>query len=267
MCCDTPGPDPNVAVAANTQADIAQQSLDFSKDYYKNTEKPLIDQETAAAKQTMDQQQQLFGLNYADAQTASKQYNQYGLPAQTNYYDMAKNYNSSDWQEQQAQSAMGDVTNAQQVQQGNTDRNLASRGISANSGMALYNMAQTNNATTAASAAAANQARSAARSLGMSLTAGAANMGQGGAAQAATISGAASGNSIASFNAASGAVQSGQTGQAGIETAFGNAGAQYGALAGVLQQGSIANQQAAAQSNQGTGMAVGTAAMAAAIFF
>lgn len=263
MCCDTPGADPAVGTAAQQQAATAQEGLKFSEDYYTNTEKPLVDQMTASAKQTQEQQQQLFGLNFADAQSASKQYNQYGLPAQANYYDMVNNYSSSDYQEQQAQSALGDVTNASQVQQGNTDRALASRGVSANSGMALYNLAQTNTQTSAASAAAANQARNAAKSLGMNLTAGAAGAAQTSAGQSSALSAAASSGSINSFNAAAGAVQSGSIGIGNVQSAYQTAGQQYGALTNTLQQGSIANQQAAAQSNAATGQAVGTAAVAA----
>jgi hypothetical protein len=266
MCCDTPGPDPAVGAAANEEASIAQQGLSFSEDYYNTTEKPLVQQETAAATQTMNQQQQLFSMNYGNAQLASQQYQQYGIPAQQNMYNMASQYNSSDWQEQQAQAAMGDVTNAKQVQQTSMNQNMASRGISANSGMALYNQGIASNQATASGAAAANQARSAARSLGMSLTQSAANMSQGGMAQVTGLGQAASGDSLGSFNAATNAVSSGQAGQAAMSSAFSNTAGIIGNSANTLNQQSIANQNAAAQSNAAMGEGVGALGTAAALY-
>lgn len=264
MCCDTPGPDPQVGAAANREADIAEQGLQFSENYYNTTEKPLVQQETSAAAQTEAEQQQMFTMNYGNAQAASKEFNQYGLPAQTNMYNMASQYNSSDWQEQQAQLAMGDVTNAQQIQQRSMNQNMASRGINANSGMALYNQGIASNQATASGAAAANQARSAARQLGMNLTEGAANMSQGAGTQLTSIGSAASGDSLGSLNAAMGAVSSAQTGQAAMASAFSNTGAMIGQSAGILNQQSIANQQAAAASNAAMGQGIGTAVGAGA---
>jgi hypothetical protein len=262
MCCDS-GPnitqDPNVAAAAAKQADVAQKAESFGENFYKNTMSPLLAQQTSASKQAVDQQAQLFALQMPMAQAQAEQYQKYGLPAQQNYYNMVNQYSQPEEYERQAQTAMGDVTNAQHIQQQAMNQNLAARGIDPTSGMALGMQNQSNIMGAAAGAAAANRARNAARAMGMQLTAGAADFASGRpAANISMFAGGAGNASNSMSNIANSAI--GAAGQAGAipmqgyglaSNAYGSQMSTYGSLA-------AAQAQADAQSSAGVGSFLGS---------
>lgn len=258
MCCSAPGPDPQVGQAEDEQAAVAQQGLNFSENYFTNTTEPLVAKQTAASDLAQGQQQSIYGIDTSQMQQAQTAYNANGAPAAQNYYNMVNQYSAPAQQELDAQSAMGDVANSAAIQQGAMNRNLASRGVSANSGMALYNQGLASNQATASGAAAANQARQAARSLGMSLTTGAANFGQTQASNIGSFGTAASAASQNSYNIAASNVTGAQAAAALPMTGYANAGASYGNIASTYNQSQVGLQSAAAQSSAGYGNLAGT---------
>jgi hypothetical protein len=262
MCCDS-GPsitqDPNVAAAAEKQAEAANRAEAFGEKFYKDTMAPLLAQQMNSSKQATDQQAQLFALQMPMAQAQAEQYQKYGLPAQQNYYNMVNQYSQPEEYERQAQTAMGDFTNAQQVQQQTMNQSLAARGIDPTSGMALGMQNQANIMGAAASSAAANRARNAARAMGMQLTAGAADFASG--RPAANIGMFASGAGNASNSMANiGNSAIGAAGQAGAipMQGYGMAANAYGSQMSTYGSLAAAQAQADAQSSAGMGSFLGS---------
>ncbi len=269
MCCDngsssSPNNDPNVGKAALMQAQTAQDALNFTQDYYKNTEAPLISQMTAASKQSQAEQQQLFGFNMADMQLNDQMYRQYGIPAQQQYYQQVAAYSAPQYAEQQAQLALGDVTNAEANQRAQMLRDFASRGVSANSGMALYNRNINMMQSAASAAAAETQARNAAKMLGLQVSGDAANFGRGGASNVLGFGNAAGGNAMSGYQVAQGAVGAGNTGAAIPMSGYNLASNAYGQQMNTYMQGAISNEQYQAQNSAGIGSFLGSAVGAAA---
>lgn len=263
MCCDSsgssnPNADPNVGLAAQRQARIAEDTLAFVKDWSEKYTAPLTEEMTKSAATTREQQQKLFDLNYPQAQAAAEQMTKYGLPAQEAYYKMVQEYSAPEFQEQQAGLAMGDVTNAAANQQAQTDRALAARGIDPTSGAAIYARNSNQMANTAMAAAAANRARTAAQQLGMTLKSDAANFGRGGYANVGAASGVAGGAASAGFNTASGAIGAANQGGALNMQGYGMAGNMYGQQMGTYMQGATAYANAQAQEQSGLGNFLGT---------
>lgn len=161
---------------------------------------------------------------------ARDRYKKYGIPAEDKYYDMVSKYSEPEEEARQAEGAIGDLRVAQQSQRGQLSRQYSSLGIDPTSPAAISAASDAAVMGTAAEAAAANRARNAARSLGMSLTSDAANFGRGGSSGILQFGGAASGNNQAGFGIANGSVAGVNAGAAtplagaGIaQTGYGNA--------------------------------------------
>jgi hypothetical protein len=273
MCCDGGGGsnisnDPNVGAAAAKQAAVAEKAEAFGEDYYKNTVAPLVGQMTAQSKQSMEQQNQLFDIQYPMAQAQAEQYKTYGLPAQEKYYQMVQQYSAPEEMERQAQAAQGDVINAQQVQQGNMDRDLAARGVDPTSGMAVAARNQSNILGAASQAAAMSRARNAARQMGMSLTAGAADFASGRpASNIGMFAGGAGNASNGAFGVASGSIGAANQGTSSMFQGYGMAGNAYGSQMQTYGNLASAQAQADAQSSAGLGSMVGALGGAAITVF
>lgn len=268
MCCDSgssssPNNDPNVGKAAMMQAQTAQDALNFTQNYYNTVESPLIKQMTSASAQSQAEQQQLFNMNYSDMQLNDQMYRQYGIPAQQNYYNQVAQFSAPGYAEQQAQLALGDVTNSAAVQRAALNRDMASRGISANSGMALYNRNLNAMGTASSAAAAENQARNAAKMLGLQVSGDAANFGRGGASNVLGFGSAAGGNALSGYNIASGAMAAGNSGASVPMSGYSLANSAYGSQMSNYMQGAIANEQYQAQNSAGIGNFLGSVAGAA----
>jgi hypothetical protein len=258
MCCSAPGPDPQVGAAEDEQAAVAQQGLNFSENYFTNTTEPLVAKQSAAATVAEGQQSAIGAIDTQEQQNSQASYDANGAPAAQNYYNMVNQYSSPAQAELDAQGAEGDVANSAMIQQGAMNRNLASRGVSSNSGMAIYNQNLAGQQATASGAAAANQARMAARSLGMSLTAGAANFGQTQASNIGSFGSAASAASQNSYNIAASNVTGAQSAAALPMQGFASAGASYGNIGSTLASSQVGLQNAASQSSAGYGNLAGT---------
>lgn len=261
MCCGG-GPkitnDPNVGKAAMRQAEVAERAQAFSEQYYQESVKPLVDDMIKASQQTQTQQQQLFDLQYPLAQQQAEQYTKYGLPAQQQYYEMVSKYSAPEEYERQASEAMGDVTNATQVAQANTNRMLASRGIDPTSGAATSAAYNNSIMSAAAGAAASNRARNAARQLGMQLTAGAAEFSAG--RPATNIGAFASGAGNASnsaYGTANSAIGAANQGASVPMSGYNMSANVYGQQMSTYGQLAAAQAQADATSSAGFGQMVG----------
>lgn len=248
--------DPQIAAAAQANTQVAQQAENFSESFYTNQIAPMLAQSDKASQQTQDEQKQLFDINMQQTQQSLDRYQQYGIPAENKYYDMVSKYSSADEQERQATGALGDMRTAEAGQRATINRQMADRGIDPTSPAAMAISGQAGVANSAAEASAMNQARNAARTMGMALTSDAANFGRGGQSGIINFGSAAGNNANAGFNTASGAL-----GAAGGAASVPLAGARvaqtsYGSnLSAYAQLGEADMQaQAAAQAALGSGI-------------
>lgn len=188
--------DPQVGAAAMKNAQTAAEQLQFTKDYFNNVLAPLQQKADQRADVAAAQQTQEYEDNRAREQLQDQRYRQYGIPAEDRYYKMVEDYSSDAEQERQANLAQADVVNAAQTQQQNLQRQFAAAGIDPTSPAAISAATDASVMGAAAQASAANQARAAAKQLGMALISDAANFGHGTTSNIAAFSQMASGNSM-----------------------------------------------------------------------
>ena len=250
--------DPQVAAAAQEQAQTAQDALNFSKQYDTQYIAPLLQQMTTASTQNQTQQDQIAKLETQQLQSQVNQENQYGLPAAQKYYDMVTQYSAPAYAESQAAQALADQRQAEASNLTSFRQNLGSAGISLNSPAAISAMSDMAVRNAAAEASAQTQARTAARNLGMTLTSDAANFGRGGTSAIATMGTGASSASNSAANTANNAIGAANTGAnvglTGIQSALQGYNSQMSAYSN-LDGSSIA---ANAQNSSGIGSALGT---------
>lgn len=173
-----PAPDPNIGRAAMKQAETGQQWLDFAKEQFavgneRQAEIDALTKEVTTA--------QLEGMRSSN-ERADQQWQRYldvFQPAQDEFIEEARNWASPERQAELAAEARADVMAGAQGARQQTQRQMASMGISPTSGR-YAGIERANNLNTAlASAGAQNNARSQVRSQGLALKEGIANMGQG----------------------------------------------------------------------------------------
>ena len=255
--------DPQVGAAAAANTALAERTQNWTEDYYAKVITPALEAMTKATGQNTEQQGKLFDLNFNEANLQDERYRKLGLPAEDRYYKMVDEYSSADEQERQAQRAIGDVRTAAAGAEATRRRKFQGLGIDPTSPAALSASTDMAVQSAAVEAAAATHAREAAKTLGMSLTADAANFGRGGASGVIGFGDAAGRNSS---NAAT--VAQGSTGQATgaaspMQGAFGIAQRAYGSnLDAYTSLNKVSmEQQAAAQ--QGVGQLIGVLGSAA----
>ena len=291
-----PAIDPAVGQALQQQNALLQQQ----QNWYENDIYPWLMQQTekqneySEADRALAMQNYQFWQNMATEQTeranamSDEFYNRWKeeyLPIEDALLADAKNYNTSAEAERQAAYAIGDATTAYAAQKQALNQQLAQYGVNPTSGAyAAQNRAMDVNQA-AVRAAAANQARSAARELGWNKQMQVAALGQQyignalnatntGTSAAGTYGGLA-GNSLSQGNTY------GQQGTANI-TNLANVGlnsyqslqngwGQYGNLGMQASNYNLnawnAQQQAQAQQSAGIGNAIGTVAGAAVAVF
>lgn len=285
--------DPQIGAAAQRSVDLAQQQLDWTQSYYNDYVTPalqlqqelakqdstrlqaLSDAEIAAMNTNTDIQKQVSDVQLGQMRQAADQYTKYGLPATEAYYKMVQDYSAPEYQEQQAQGAIGDIRTAVQSQAGALNRQMAAAGINMSSPAAAAAMSDRAVQTAAAEAAAATRARNAAQQLGIQLTSGAADYAQKGAglvmgfgqtatgagsavasgsAQTGSVaSGATQGSSNVAGNAVSGAVSGASVptaGYAGAQNAYGNTLNAWTNLGSTSMNQNGQNQRAYMQAKQ-----------------
>ena len=190
--------------AAQT-ANYGNTGYNFANNYYNTNVKPALANATQQAGTSQDNLNNVASTNGAIQTAQAGLANGKGLAAQNALYDQAANYNTNEEFDRQAQLAKGDVGQAEANQDVATTQRANAYGTDPNSGQSMALSAQNRVSNVATEAQAMNNARNAARTLGMNLTAQAAaqgttnatnaiNAGQGSAAASTGAFGVASGN-------------------------------------------------------------------------
>lgn len=255
--------DPQVGAAAQANSALAQRAQDFTEKYYQEHITPLLDQQSALAKNADDREQQLFDINKQLTDQANQRYQQYGIPAENSYYDMVKKYSAPAEEETQAEGAIGDARVAAAGQKAGMYRQLASLGVDPTSPAAIASMGDAAVQQGAIEAASANKARQAAKTLGMSLTADAANFGRGGTSQIIGFGNAASGNLQTGSNIVGGALAGATSGATPVLQGYGLGAQAYGSNMAAYTSLQKAQMDQNGQAASGLGNFVGTVAGAA----
>lgn len=252
--------DPQIGAAAQEEANTAQQAQNFSQGFYNNQLAPLLQQMTSASAQSQGEQQSLYNLNMGQAQQAANEYNTYGLPAATNFYNQASQFSTPAYQQQQAQLALGDMKTAEASQQQQNRMQMASMGINAASPMAMALQSQNAVGNAAGEAGAMNRARQAAQQMGLQVAGSAASFGNTGVANISGLGAGAAGNASSGFGIASGALGSAGSAQSGVMQGYGLAGQMYGQNLGAYTSLGNTGMLAAAQESAGLGQGIGSLA-------
>lgn len=257
--------DPQIGAAAEKEAALGQQELNWSQNYYDQYVTPALKQEMdiagrsetsqealnqaemAAMKDNQSNQDQVTAADLAAQKLSMDRYQQYGIPAENNYYDMVNTYSAPQYQEQQAEAAIGDQRAAAGTQAATMRRSMGAMGINGSSPAAVSAMSDMAVQSAAAEAAAATRARVAAQNLGIQLKSDAANFGRGEASQALSFGQGASSASSGGANgsAATGSVAGSAAGSAaaiGAQRVASTTGAASVPMAGYAgMQGALGN--------------------------
>lgn len=251
--------DPQVGEAAKMNADTARESLDWTKQYFNDVLTPLQQKADARADVAAGQATVEYDDNRKRALQQDERYQRFGLPAEDRFYKMADTYSEDAEQERQANLAAGDVISAGQTQQAGLQRQLAAQGIDPTSPAAIAAATDASVMRAAMQSSAANQARSAARQLGMAMTSDAANFGRGGQAGIATFSNMASGNSAQALAAGNSTLGNAQASGNFVQGGYRNANAAYGQNMQTWASMANSERQARAQMEAGESAGIGSA--------
>lgn len=261
-----PAPDPNIGKAAEANVALGKEWLSFAKDQFAagNVRQDATDKlNTQVINQQLATQQETSDWARQDRARQLKTFQ----PMEDAFAKTANEFDTPEKQAEAAATARADVVENATAQQQASQRQMASMGISPDSGrFAGITRAQDTN-TALASAGAQNNARMMIRDKGLALKASAIDMGKGLSASTA----AAYGLSTNSGNSAVGNNQSGNNNffqnQNSMNQGFnGNIGANNSAgsmlnqLYGNQLNAWSAQQQANATSSAGLGSALGTIA-------
>lgn len=265
-----PAPDPAIGQAAQANVQLGQDWLSFAKEQFAsgNERQAATD---ALNTQVIEQQMATQAQSNAWAQEDRSRYKSVFQPLEDEFIKTANEYASPEKQEEAAAEARSAVMQSAEMQRQSSERQMASMGVSPESGrFAGISRAQDMN-TALATAGAQNGARQMIRDKGIALRGDAINMGKGlpSSAAAAYGIGLNAGNSAvgnnasgnANFYANQGIMNSGFGGAIGANnSAGGMLNSLYGNQIGAWQ----AQQQANATSSAGIGQMFGTFAMAGA---
>ena len=252
---DAPEADPNIGIAQRELSKLAtEQWAEFKNVIYPDLQKQTAEQ-NKRLQGTYDITQEAAKKNLARADESY---------AMEKLRDDANKYNEAAYQEQLASQAAGDIGTAAQVQREQTAMRQRAYGIDPTSGVAQGQANANQVAQAAATAAAMNQTREAAKQVGLQKQANVYNMYAGLPAQSlnqtnvglnANTQGAAAGQSMVSNAAGVSAVNNAAT-----QTAMGGWG-QVGTLGVQKYQADVgaytAQQQAEGQGMGGFGSLVG----------
>lgn len=250
--------------ATQAQTAIAQQAQDFNQKYFQDYVAPLLTKQAGLADQANTREQELFDINKRLTLQAEERYNKYGIPAEDRYFEMVNKYSGEEEQARVAEEALGDAKTAQGVQQADYRRRLGAFGIDPTSPAAVAAMSDMAVNNAAINASAQTRARAAAKTLGMQLTADAANFGRGGAGTVLQFGGAASGNNINGMNIAGSALSGAVGGAGNVNQGYGVASNALGNVSnswsGMWQTDRSASAQTSGALGAGLGQLAGTAA-------
>lgn len=290
----SPAVDPRVGEAMQKQAEIAERQ----QQWYETEIYPWLRQQSALQNKwsqqdrQLAQQNQAFWQNYATTQTdrlnamSDEFYNRWKenyVPIENALLADAKNYNTSAEAERQAGEMLADSKNAFAQQRQAQNMQMQAYGINPTAGAYQGQNRALDLQQSAMAAAAANQARTAARELGWNKQMQVAALGQQyignslNSAQAATSAGSSAGGLSSQYLGQQSAI--GQLGTQNISNlanvglnsyqSLSNAWGQYGQLGMQIsnynQNAWAQQQQAKAQSSAGIGSLVGAGVTTAAI--
>lgn len=175
---DAPAPDPNIGIAALKQAETWQQWLDFARQQFEvgNERQDEIDKLTSEV--TGAQLESMRDSN-ARADEMWDRYQKVFRPEQDRYIAEARDWDSAERQAEVAAEAKATVMGNAAAAQQQSQRQMASMGVSPTSGRFAGVERATATGTALAAAGAQNQARNQVRTQGLALQEGLANMGQG----------------------------------------------------------------------------------------
>lgn len=261
-----PAPDPAIGAAAMENVKLGKDWLDFAKDQFEqgNERQAVTDAlNTKVINQQLDTQDQ---ANTWAQQDRARTLNTF-QPVEDAFVKTAQEYDTPEKQAEAAATANADVLAAAGAAKATGARQMASMGVSPDSGrFAGVTRAQDTN-TALAAAGAQNNARQIVRDKGLALKADAINMGKGLASSTAAAYGIGTnaGNSAVANNAtannsfnANGSVMS--QGFGGAIGANNSAGSMLNNLYGNQLSAWNAQQQANATSSAGVGSMIGSLA-------
>ena len=259
-----PAPDPAIGEAAQANVELGKDWLDFAKDQFAEGNKR---QAVTDALNTKVINQQLQSQDEANTwgredRTRTKTVFQ---PVEDAFIKTAQEYDTPEKQAEAAARAKADVMGSAAVQDQAQQRQMASMGVSPDSGRFAGVKRATDLNTALASAGAQNNARQIVRDKGLALKADAINMGKGLASSTAAAYGIGtnSGNSAVANNASGnqnfyanqGVMNQGMSGAIGANN---SAGSMLNSLYGNQLSAWSAQQQANATSASGLGSMFGT---------
>ena len=252
--------DPQVGQAASANAAVAERAQAWTEDFYEKYIGPALDVMSKETETNIDRQGQLFDLNMSQARLQDERYRSKGLPAEDRYYNMVDEYSAPEEQERQAQRALGDVRVAANTREQEQRRKLRGLGVDPTSPAAMSAMTDIAVQDAAVEAAAATRARDAAKALGMTLTADAANFGRGTASQVLGFGGAAGGQSSAALAGAQGSTGAATGAASPMAAAQSTAQRAYGANLDAYSGLNKASMESQASASAGVGKLLGLAA-------
>lgn len=267
---DAPAPDPNIGLAQQKMADLAtEQWSKFNTDIYPELLRQSKVQETRANEQWA-QDKEISAFNYEQAKKGYARYEEGAIPAMEAIKQDADQYNQEAYREQLAQQAAGDLQTQFQNQRQAQAMQRQAYGIDPTSGVAQNQENANSVMQAAATAAAMNQTRQAAKEIGLQKQGNVYNMYAGLPAQANANTQITLGANQAGLNAGQTAFSNyGSMGNSlNSATSTANQGWNSVGQLGVSKyQADIsrynAEQQASAASSAGLGSALGSIGMAA----
>jgi hypothetical protein len=173
---EAPTPDANIGIAQKQLADLSTEQWHE----FKNVIYPELQKQTAAQNARLqgayELSQEAARKNMERADESYALYKQGALPAMEKLKADADQYNTAAYQEQLASQAAGDIGNAAQVQREQTAMRQRAYGIDPTSGVAQGQANANSVMQAAATAAAMNQTREAAKQIGLQKQANVYNM-------------------------------------------------------------------------------------------
>jgi hypothetical protein len=263
MCSSAPDTS-GINAAAQANANIAQEALDFYKKAYSD-QAPIRDEAAATAKQVSDAQLEAMRTATANAQHDQQYRTSVYEPLERGLVSDAENYDTLDRRDKAAGQAIGEVQQQIGAQRAIAGRDLARMGVNPADGAYAGMERNANTQGALGAAAAANRARDQIRTQGLAMREDAANLGRGLASSQATQAGIAinAGNA-----AAANGITPAQLAQQGLSTmgsGFGygiqgnsSAGNLYTSAANVQNATNAANNAAWGGIGAGIGMFAGS---------
>jgi hypothetical protein len=244
--------------AALMQANLSKEQLAWAKEIYA-ANAPAREAAAQRANELSDLQMEYTRTAMAQAQEGSDRYNKLFAPVEDSLVADAKDWASDGRKDSEAGKAITDVRTQFNAAQAQQDANLKSMGVNPSDGRYGQMAQQSTTQQALAEATAANQARANVEQQGWARKMDAAALGRGVVSNQATQAGMASQAGANALNASMGGLSAANNGQDGMNTAY--AGARQGHASAGQIYGNIAQQQAAANSNQMAGISAGIGAV------